>query len=1132
MRDPKEAERQHETADEILRRFFDSRSSQRREVQILADEVGMGKTYVGLAVAYSILEHMFWQGKDHDLRGCYQKVLVVTPNNFALFSKWQREISEFVQRCVLPEYRKQVNDWFAPVSVERIDDLSAELRRPGYRSRMIVAKMSTFYGGKLLNYDIKRRFLLGALFAFWSNRFGIDRRWRLMKAAQKEHRLWPENPDELCDLTPWETEQVPFSKRQIKRVLKEIEYGGNEKAFNHLYKVLEISEELSEKYLRHKKEKLRALENRLDKLYRSVTSELIKSSFPLVIVDEAHNWKNHKNGYEQFARIIGRRTRRLLLLTATPFQLHPEEMLKVLEVSDHMAPCPGQEASRERVWRLRQFREEVIRPVLKKAAGASKRFTEAWTRLPRTVTAEGLASAWEAKSFEKARKELVAIAEEPGMATEIKIQDVVRRALDGVDPDIRQMMREALRLFTYNTDLSFEMGELVIRHRRRVEHRMVKVGFEYSQVASGMSTRPDRHLLHASQGIDVQGTGELPHYLLMRCVSEMKNFKGRSSLGNALTGCYSTLLESKEGKDVKRFLEKLPLGKVYLDLLVDMVNERHDRKHPKVSAVVESVIRAWEAGEKSLIFCFRVNTAKRLRDIIDREIRKKLTRQRNRCLGGEDKLKTLRGRLTARERDLVVIGLDRVLWSLIWANGDGSSELEGIRPEDLYLDDNDLLEMARLALSFDVDLTGERVDRVFLNRATEHIVATRLLSKNRSWDHLGEVLQEMAGVEWVSHPYGLDPSDDGIDQGEERSDFDERGVHYRYQMMSEPEERRVRELAEHLATRRARAKKQKQIPILDVYAEGPSLWLGQDPFLAMRKTQTKKNSGLEDVIRKIHGDLRDLTNGEEGFDWESRRLIFQAMRRALLRESVLLRLLPTKTNREESGWGELIVQSFFAPLPRQNESMADRMAVFLEDIKASSGSVSDKNSARYFLFDAVRLRDQQFVALVYGDTGKQVRERIFAGFNTPLLPEVLICTTVGQEGIDLHRHCRNVVHYDLAWNPAVIEQRTGRIDRIGSKTFRERDLSLGAVKLFLEVGLPFLAGTYDERMYEELRIRAQTFEVLTGGDLATDSVEGRDDLDGAEGKERGVDYVPLPTQMMKDIRVKLHVWDGTSSGPL
>jgi hypothetical protein len=32
----------------------------------------------------------------------------------------------------------------------------------------------------------------------------------------------------------------------------------------------------------------------------------------------------------------------------------------------------------------------------------------------------------------------------------------------------------------------------------------------------------------------------------------------------------------------------------------------------------------------------------------------------------------------------------------------------------------------------------------------------------------------------------------------------------------------------------------------------------------------------------------------------------------------------------------------------------------------------------------------------------------------------------------------------------------------------------------LEVRVPFLDGTYDERVFEELRMRAQTFEVLTG----------------------------------------------------
>jgi len=207
----------------------------------------------------------------------------------------------------------------------------------------------------------------------------------------------------------------------------------------------------------------------------------------------------------------------------------------------------------------------------------------------------------------------------------------------------------------------------------------------------------------------------------------------------------------------------------------------------------------------------------------------------------------------------------------------------------------------------------------------------------------------------------------------------------------------------------------------------------------------------------------------------------------------------------------------FAPLEGQRESMADRVAVFLEDLCAASGSITGEGSARHALFDATRLRDQQFVALVAGGKEERSRERVFAGFNSPLLPEVLVCTSV--------------VHYDLAWNPAVLEQRTGRADRIGSKTFRERshDEADGSGP-FLEIGVPFLAGTYDERMYEELRFRAQTFEVLTGGDVAADGEnrEGRDDVAGAEGSSQHVAMVPLPERILSELRVNLHVWSESS----
>ena len=48
---------------------------------------------------------------------------------------------------------------------------------------------------------------------------------------------------------------------------------------------------------------------------------------------------------------------------------------------------------------------------------------------------------------------------------------------------------------------------------------------------------------------------------------------------------------------------------------------------------------------------------------------------------------------------------------------------------------------------------------------------------------------------------------------------------------------------------------------------------------------------------------------------------------------------------------------------------------------------------------------------------------------------MLVCTDIVAEGMDL-QFCRLVVNYDLPWNPMRIEQRIGRIDRIGQRSKR------------------------------------------------------------------------------------------------
>jgi hypothetical protein len=57
------------------------------------------------------------------------------------------------------------------------------------------------------------------------------------------------------------------------------------------------------------------------------------------------------------------------------------------------------------------------------------------------------------------------------------------------------------------------------------------------------------------------------------------------------------------------------------------------------------------------------------------------------------------------------------------------------------------------------------------------------------------------------------------------------------------------------------------------------------------------------------------------------------------------------------------------------------------------------------------------------------------------------------------------------------------------------------------------------------------FEVLTGGDVSADNVEGRDDLEDAEGNEDSVRLASLPARMIDDLRVRLHVWEDPGEAP-
>jgi superfamily II DNA/RNA helicase len=123
-------------------------------------------------------------------------------------------------------------------------------------------------------------------------------------------------------------------------------------------------------------------------------------------------------------------------------------------------------------------------------------------------------------------------------------------------------------------------------------------------------------------------------------------------------------------------------------------------------------------------------------------------------------------------------------------------------------------------------------------------------------------------------------------------------------------------------------------------------------------------------------------------------------------------------------------------------------------------------------------------------------------FNTPFFPEILIASSVLAEGVDLHLNCRHMIHHDLSWNPSTIEQRTGRVDRIGAKAER--------VGKSIEIYLPFVGETQDEKQYRVVMDRERWFQALMGEDyrqdeFSTDQLAKRVPLPEAAARELAFD---------------------------
>ena len=128
------------------------------------------------------------------------------------------------------------------------------------------------------------------------------------------------------------------------------------------------------------------------------------------------------------------------------------------------------------------------------------------------------------------------------------------------------------------------------------------------------------------------------------------------------------------------------------------------------------------------------------------------------------------------------------------------------------------------------------------------------------------------------------------------------------------------------------------------------------------------------------------------------------------------------------------------------------------------------------LEDEYNRRESGFARLLIGQTKPETRRLLQLAFNRPgSNPKVLVAqSVVGREGLNLHKACKTVVLLHPEWNPGVVEQQIGRVDRVGSLWEAKLATALETEQTELPrivVRPVVFGGTYDEKNWEVLRER-------------------------------------------------------------
>jgi SNF2 family DNA or RNA helicase len=122
--------------------------------------------------------------------------------------------------------------------------------------------------------------------------------------------------------------------------------------------------------------------------------------------------------------------------------------------------------------------------------------------------------------------------------------------------------------------------------------------------------------------------------------------------------------------------------------------------------------------------------------------------------------------------------------------------------------------------------------------------------------------------------------------------------------------------------------------------------------------------------------------------------------------------------------------------------------------------------------------------------------------------QILVATEAGGEGINL-QFCHHMINFDLPWNPMRVEQRIGRVHRLG----QTHDVSIYNLST---------TGTIEEHIVSLLHEKINMFELVIGGlDVILEKLDKKTSLESHLSK------VILEANDAAEIRSKLDEWGQT-----